>query len=199
MTLRRRATQSGFTMLELLFAFAILTLIGLNLGMVMRTTSSAMTTSVMAQVVDEQADLTMQRIAFAVMGASAEELDPALAAPLSTHRIDYQVALGFESGVLVMGDLERIEYVPAASSVVWTQKPETEAARSVVWSQWVPPSLDGEVDNGLDDNENGLVDEPGLSFDAVGSRVNIRLTLARKDSQGHLHKRTRVNTITCRN
>jgi hypothetical protein len=176
-----------------------LTLIGLNIGMVMRTSSSALTTGIMSRVIDEQADLTMQRVSFALMGASAEALNPALTSPNSTQQIEYQTCIGFENGLPVLGDVERIEYLGEANTVVWRQNPGVVNERSVVWSQWVPTSLDGEVPNALDDNGNGLVDEPGLCFDSLGPKVNIRLTLSRKDSQGHLHKRTLVNTVTCRN
>jgi hypothetical protein len=141
----------------------------------------------------------MQRISFALMGASADQLAPALASPLSTEKIDFQSCIGFDNGNEVLGDVERIEYIGAANTILWTQNPGVANERSVVWSQWVPNSLDGEQPNYLDDNGNGLVDEPGLCFDSLGPKVNVRLTLSRKDSQGHLHKRTIVNTVTCRN
>jgi prepilin-type N-terminal cleavage/methylation domain-containing protein len=195
----KKRAQAGFTIVELVFAAAILGLLSLNLAMVLRTSSSAFETGVFRKVIDDQAELTMDRISLAVMASAEKDLYPISVAPMNTPRLDYQICLGFQDGQLVMGDTERIEYVPLNGLVVWSQNPNSTDTRSVVWSSWVPNNLDGELVNGLDDNGNGLIDEQGLSFDSSGGKVNIHLTLERKDSKGVIFKRTLVNTVTCRN
>jgi len=197
----RRKQQSGFTVLELVFSFAILGLIGLNMAMVMRSSSAAFESSVMSKVVGEQAEMTMERIILALMSSSKDQLEGTLAtAPNGAPSVNYTTCLGMNaSGVLVYGDPERIEYQPQSGSVIWSQNPGLSNARNVVWSQWVPLNLDGEAVNTIDDNNNGLVDEPGLSFDLQDSKVNVNLTLERKDSKGVLFKRTLSRTVTCRN
>jgi type II secretory pathway pseudopilin PulG len=191
--------QGGFTIVEMVFAAAIMGLLSLNLAMVLRTSSNAFEAGVLRKLVDDQAELTMDRISLAVMASSEQQLYPPAAAPFNTPTLDYQTVLGFQDGILVMGDLERIQFVQQSGSVLWMQNPNSTDPRSVVWANWVPTSLDGEILNGIDDNGNGLIDEKGLSFDYTGPKVNIRLTLERKDTNGMIFKRTMANTVTCRN
>lgn len=199
--MRLRRSQGGFTIVEVACASAIAGLIAVNLAMVMRASAAAYETGVLKKLVDEQAEMTMDRIALAVMSSSEQELYPVVSSPLCSPRIDYQTCLGVQDGALVMGDLERIEYVeqPSAGTVVWTESPGSSASRSVVWSSWVPRFLEGETPNGADDNGNGLVDEAGLTFDSSGPKVHIRLTVERKDEKGQLFRRTLASTVTCRN
>jgi prepilin-type N-terminal cleavage/methylation domain-containing protein len=195
----RASHRAGFTIIELVFAAAILALLSLNLAMVLRTSSNAFETGVFKKVIDDQAELTMDRISLAVMASAEKDLYPVTVAPLNTPRLDYQTCLGFQDGQLVMGDIERIEYVPTNGLIVWSQNPSSPDARSVVWSSWVPNNLEGEMANGLDDNGNGLIDEQGLSFDSSGPKVRILLTLERKDSNNVTYRRTLASTVTCRN
>lgn len=189
----------GFTIIEIIFAVAILTLITLNVSMVMKTSSDTFQSGVLQKVIDEQAELSMDRISRAIMSSSENDLNPIKQAPLSTPQLDYQTCLGYQDGLPVYGELERIKYIAEQGSIVWSQKPGDPDERTVVWSNWVPASLDGESPNGIDDNGNGLVDEQGLSFDTVGPKVNIRMTLRRTDPKGHIFKATMNNTVTCRN
>lgn len=194
-----RTLQKGFSTLELVFAVAILVLISLNMSMVLRTSNDAFASGVLQKVIGEQAEQTMDRISLAVMASTATDLNPVKASPLNSARLEYKTCLGYQDGQLVMGELERIEYVQQQGTVVWSQNPDASQAHKVVWSSWVPKNLDGEDANGIDDNGNGLVDEPGLSFDSTGPKVNIRLTLRRTDKAGKVYKTTLNNTVTCRN
>lgn len=195
----RRPRNSGFTVVEIVFALTILVLISLNMSMIMRTSNDAFASGMLQKVVSEQAEQTMDRIALAVMASSEQDLNPVKQAPLNSPCLEYQSCLGYQDGQLVMGDLERIELIQQNGSVVWSKAPEKPQSQSVVWTNWVPHNLDGEIANGVDDNHNGLVDESGLSFDSTGPKVNIRLTVIRKDANGVAFKTTLNNTVTCRN
>src|SRR5262249_53861582 len=148
---------------------------------------------------EEQADLTMDRISLAIMSSSAAELGTTPEAPLSDSKIEYTKSLGIQDGQPVYGDPERIEYLNTEGQVVWTQMPAGEDPRSVVWSSWVAKQLKGEMSNGVDDNKNGLIDEKGLAFDRKGSKVNIKLTLERKDPSGSPYSKMVKATVACRN
>lgn len=198
-TQRHNRSLRGFTTVEILFAASILVLIAVNVSMVMKSSGEAYKTGVLRRVIDDQADLTMDRISFAVMSSSADEIFPVLQAPNSTHRLDYQTILGVTNGNLVLADPERIEHFSGSGSIVWSRNPDTPEALKAVWTQWVPINLEGEKSNGFDDNSNGLVDEPGLSFDSSGPKVNIHLTLERKDKDGQFFRKTVKQTVTCRN
>ena len=43
--------------------------------------------------------------------------------------------------------------------------------------KFTPQLLEGETDNSLDDNGNGLVDEPGLCFHFEGDSIHVLLTI----------------------
>ncbi|MBI3819726.1 MAG: hypothetical protein HY286_13605 [Planctomycetes bacterium] len=192
-------SQAGVSAIEVVIAAAILVLISLNMAMILKTSTSAFKSETMQRVVGDQAEMTMDRISYAVMASSEKELYPVKNAPTNTPTLEYQTCLGYENGQLIMGDVERIEYIMNKGSVVWTQCPDTQKAHAVVWTNWVPHNLDGETNNGIDDNGNGLVDENGLSFDSVGPKVNIHLTVQRASDADGMHKKTVTNTVTCRN
>jgi hypothetical protein len=67
-----------------------------------------------------------------------------------------------------------------------------------VWSTAVAALLEGELANGLDDNGNGLIDEPGLAFTVDGNDVTVLLTLEREVRGGRSIARTFTSTVRCR-
>jgi len=112
-----------------------------------------------------------------------------------------------QSGVHVMGDPERIEWVPSegdSGRVIWTQALGLPNERKIQWSKSVPVLQNKEVINLVDDNSNGLVDEPGLSFHMHHAsdeemQVFITLTIAKMDSEGRVTPANRQVNVTCRN
>jgi prepilin-type N-terminal cleavage/methylation domain-containing protein len=195
----RTGRRRGFTLVEVAIAAAILALLVGNVIMVLRTSSAAYGAETLRHVVDERVDLTMDRISLAVMSSSADTVMPALTAPLSAPSIEYTTGLGTEDGKPVYGDPERIELVPGEGQIVWSQMPISGDPRSVVWTKWVSPYLEGETLNGEDDNGNDLRDERGLAFVKSGSKVNVFLTVERKDASGATFTRTKKTTVACRN
>lgn len=61
-------------------------------------------------------------------------------------------------------------------------------------SSGVPDLFDGETFNGLDDNANGYVDEPGLFFARQDASIVVGLTL-----QSGTQTRSWVTRVSCRN
>ena len=59
--------------------------------------------------------------------------------------------------------------------------------------------LEGELPNGIDDNGNGLIDEPGFSIDFEGRAVNVRLSLERRGATGRNILRTAETRVRLRN
>jgi hypothetical protein len=68
-----------------------------------------------------------------------------------------------------------------------------------VLTHWVRELLEGEEENGIDDNGNGLVDERGFCVERFGETLVVRLTLQRADAEGHLLTRTAVTSTRVRN
>ena len=199
---RRAPTGSrrgGFTILEVLIAAAVLGLIAMNASIVLETSTDVAETQRRLEALNAQANRTMDRMALAVMSSSVDGIVPLPQAPLHTDQLQYAPSVGFQNGEVVWGDTERIELDERTSQVVWWVNPGAEGERRMVWSSWVSDFLEGEVENGVDDNDNGLDDESGLSFDSEGDKISIRLTLTRQDADGRDVPVTVESRVTCRN
>lgn len=200
-------SRSGFTLIEVLIASVIFALISVNIAMVTRTGSQATANGIMRELLDSELDLTLDRIKLALMSASADNVYPQVSAPASNDRIDFSTSLGVQSGVHVMGDPERIEWIPSegdSGRVIWTQSLGLPNQRQIQWSKSVPTLQNKEVINLGDDNANGLVDEPGLAFHMQHAsdeemQVFITLTVTKTDSSGRIIPANRQVNITCRN
>jgi hypothetical protein len=83
--------------------------------------------------------------------------------------------------------------------VVWIENPGIPGERRMVWARNVADLLEGELDNDADDNGNGLVDERGLSFEAVGDVLTIRLTCERLDEGRRPLRKTVTTAVRLRN
>src|SRR5262245_45954578 len=129
--------RSGFSIVELVIALAVIALIALNVSMVMKTGSSAYGAATLDALVRDQTAQTLDRIANAVMSSSVDALTPQAVAPMSASRLDYQTSLGFENEKLILSDPERIELAIGKNQVVWTQNPGLPQQRSVVWANWI--------------------------------------------------------------
>lgn len=148
---------------------------------------------------EDQARRVIDQIALAVMGSDRGTLLPQIEDVHSSH-IRYTFSLGLEDGEVVWSAPEEISLVENRHAVEWRENPGAAEERRVVWTNLVSPLLEGEVMNGLDDNQNGLVDEDGLSFLLDGERVVIRLSLRRQDPQGgKAVEETVESVVSCRN
>jgi hypothetical protein len=185
----------------------IFALISVNIAMVTRTGSQATANGLLHELLDSELDLTLDRIKLALMSASADNVYPQVSAPASNERIEFSTSLGVQSGIHVMGDPERIEWIPSENDtgrVIWTQSLGLPGERQIQWSRSVPTLQNKEVLNLNDDNQNGLVDEPGLSFHMNHAtdeemQVFITLTITKTDASGNLIPANRQVNITCRN
>jgi len=191
--------RAGFTVVEVMIALTILALISVNISMVIRTSTAAYGAGVFQSVLEDQASQTMDRISLAILSSTATSTASVPQAPLSTSSVEYSTVLGYENGHLVSSDPERIEQLVAGGLIQWSKDAGSTNANTVVWASGVPSILEGETPNGVDDNGNGLIDESGLAFEATGSKVTIRLTLQRKDSEQKQHQKTLKSVVTCRN
>ena len=150
-------------------------------------------------VLEDQARRVLRRIAFEIMGSNRESLIPASEAPMSTDDMLYQVNLGIQDGEVVWSDPEEVALEEELGKIYWSENPNTEDARRVVWTSLVAPYLEGEIPNGIDDNGNGLIDERGLSFVVDRNSITVRLTLERALEDGETLRQTVETTVTCRN
>lgn len=206
---RIHTSRSGFTLLEMAIAVGLLVLVLGNVYSVLGGTAHALTKRNLESDADNQAKRALERIAMAVIGAHAASLQPSSPSPGSVGDINYQEFLGVGDEDAngdgkndeVFSDLMRIgESMPGSGDVSWSQNPGTERETKVVWVKNVPSVAVGETaGNGLDDNENGLIDETGLAFVKEGKSVRIVLSVRISDGKGGFLERQTQTTVTCRN
>lgn len=194
-----RGGRSGFTLLEMVMTIALLAVFAVKITSVIDTTTKSTENDIVRTTVDAQARQVLRQIGFAVMGSHPESLDPRLPAPLTQDRLKYQVNLGISNGEVVWSDAEQIALEEDRQQIYWSDNPDADDERRIVWTSLVAPYLEGEIPNGIDDNGNGLIDEKGLSFSIAGQAISMKLTLER-EREGQAPVVTTVETVvTCRN
>ncbi len=197
---RSLKSTAGLTLLEMLLALTLLAIIIYKGISIMTSAQRANNADTAEVLLEERAQIVLQRIAAAIMGSNRDSLNPAAEAPLASEEMKYQVHLGIEGGEVVWSDPEKIGLDNIEESdLFWMRNPETPDAHRVVWTKLVSPFLEGEIPNGMDDNNNGLIDEKGLSFVVDRNAVTIRLTLERQREEGDPIVSTVQTTVTCRN
>jgi hypothetical protein len=194
-----RPRRAGFTVIELAIALVLLVVVSIKAAMLFDFAAESQLEDAADLALEDQARRTLDQIAFAVMGADRETLFPDPEAPAHETRVEYKVSLGVQDGEVVWGDPEEIALSGQDSQVVWSQNKGQPEERHVVWSNVVRPYLEGEVLNGVDDNDNGLIDEKGLMFTLQGNRVTIRLSLQRAQSTGTVLTQSVETSVTLRN
>ena len=193
----RASRRSGFTLIEALFAMALLALIVVKITLVLDSASDANSQESSAMTLEDNARRVLDKLAYAVMSADRDALFPDPESPNFSTEIEFQIRLGVEEGEVVYSDPEWIGM--EGNSVRHKNNPGLPEELRVTWCNTVRPFLAGEVDNGADDNGNGLSDEDGLSFTLNGNAVTIRLCLERKRKDGTAIIQTVETVVTVRN
>ena len=185
-------------MIEALIALALLGVLFVKLALIAKESSRVRERESTAMALDDQAQVVLDRIAYAVIGSDPETIFPGAAAPFFSDSIQYRVSLGVENGQVVWEDPEVIGVEDGTSNLYWGRNEGTPEERIVVWCRTVADYFENELPNGEDDNGNTLADETGLSFVLDGKSVTIRLTLQRMTADGPVQE-TRETVVTCRN
>ncbi len=194
-----RRARRGFTLIELSIALVLLGLLFVKLTLIASEATKAHRESSTEMILEDQAQQVLDRIAYALIGADPESLQPDPQAPLFTSKISYRVSMGVEDGQIIWGDPEAIGLAENATQLCWSRNAETENEQIVIWTRHVAELLEKEFLNGSDDNENGLTDEWGLTFVVDGDSVAIRLTLEKETKEGRTILQTKDTLVTCRN
>ncbi len=173
--------KSGFSLVELMIGLSLVTVLLVNTTVLLNSTTAATTSSQEQLDLDNLASQLLDRIALALMEADKEITLPQNVAPQHSNLINYQSSMGLTDGDVVYSDPSRIEFQLMDSEVIWTRNAGSPEAQDVVWGRFVREFLFEETGGNLaDDNDNGLIDEAGLSFNIDGSSVLIRLTLEKE-------------------
>ncbi len=194
-----RLGRRGYTLIELAVALALLGILFVKLTMIISEASKAHREESAGMVLEDQAQQVLDRIAYALIGADPDSLNPSSQKPFFSDRIAFRVSLGVEDGEIVWGDPEVIGLAPDPAQLFWARNENTPDEQIVIWTRAVSELLQDELLNGSDDNVNGLTDESGLTFDVDGDSVTIRLTLVTRTKDGRSISKSKETVITCRN
>lgn len=196
--MKRGSERSGFTLIEVCIALALMAILFVKLTLIVDEASKTHRRETVSMALEDRALLVLDRISYAVIGTDPDELFPDPAAPFFSDRIEYRVSLGVEDGEVVWSDPEVIGLAEDPSQLYWARNEGGPSEQIVVWCRTVAPWFANEIANGIDDNNNGLTDETGLSFVLEGNSVTIRLTLQRLTKEGPI-RHTRETVVMCRN
>jgi hypothetical protein len=187
------------TMVELMIALTIMTVVLASLVGLFESTQGAYEMGSSVMELESRGNRVMRKLVGALRAARGSTLDPRLAPPLSSNRIDFEITEGFDGKHAVTSRLRRIEHDAATSTVSWTDGIGTANPSRLVLSRSTPALLQGEIANLADDNGNLLWDEPGLSFCFEGDTLIVRLTLQAERDGGRRIERTWETRLNCRN
>lgn len=182
-----------------MLALALLSIVLVKLTMVMNDASKSQKRETASLALEDNAMRVLDRISYALAGADRDQLFPDNPVPIDHTGLQFTISLGVQDGQVVWGDPERIGLSADQTQVVWAENPGEANEQAVVWCNAVRSFLEEELNNGLDDNVNGLTDERGLSFAIDNRSITIRLTLEQPASGGQFITKTVETTVTCRN
>lgn len=197
-----RATNQGFTLIELAITMGIA---GLVLGSLARVLDSSKSNygrgSAVAQVQND-ARRTLDRVAAELENGGFGTLLPNPVG-VAVDDLVFQAATGIDgaTGALLFGNSNRLRFVYETGEMnngldddgdglidegclVLTKNYLLAGEVRVVLAHGVAEFLEGETANGADDNSNGLVDERGFCMTRAGNLLQVRLTLARPVTGG---------------
>jgi prepilin-type N-terminal cleavage/methylation domain-containing protein len=208
--------RAGFTLIEVVIAATIVSLLLLGLGI---TTLSGDRVYKAGMAQDRSLVLArraLDRIADAISMGGVGALTPNPVAPLGSSTLSFRTPSGYAGGAVTWNSSTRIDfqYTPRDPNdgldndrdgfiddgmIVLTRDVGLATEQSTVLARGVSEYLEGEIPNGADDNGNGLRDERGLSFDISGDQLTIRITVVSRDGNGRNVVRTVSTSVKVRN
>ncbi|MFT5052545.1 MAG: prepilin-type N-terminal cleavage/methylation domain-containing protein [Chlamydiales bacterium] len=194
-----RASRSGMTLVEIMISVTILSLVGMSLQTIVNVLGNSYTSGIRRIALDTSGARTMLELIGALRMSERSSLSALPAAPFSATSVTFRRTDRVVDGLTEWIDPERIVYDPAIGEVHWIEYPGLPEELVTHRCRGIAPMLEGEIANGVDDNGNGLIDEPGFCLDLEDDVLTARFTLQGTDAQGRLTQRTWTRSIECRN
>ena len=197
--IRSTRSRAGFTLLELLITVTLAALLMASLSSAFRSTGGAVRTVTSAMNLQAAGNRAMHDILNGLRWADTGSLSVIPAPPFFASEVQFVQSMGFEETESTWGPPLEIRFDPVLGEVIWTRHPNLPPERQLDRIGFVAPFHDGEIANGLDDNGNGLVDEPGFCLSREGDVLTLNLTLQGEDAAGIMLTRSFTTRLHCRN
>ena len=213
---RTSAPSSGFTLIEVVLAAALMISFLLAIGFAMQRMSSAYRAGSVENQVEQNAHRLLEFVVGQIADAGVAGLDPQPTTDFGSSTLTFRHAAGYAAGAVVWGpefqilwELEQGELndgldnngngLADEGNVVFVRNPGLPSEVRVTKGHWVREFLEGEVPNLADDNDNLLTDERGLSFHLQESVMTVRVSLERLHPEGRSITRTVETSVRLRN
>ena len=213
---KNREALGGYALIELVLAGVILAVALGSLTLFMRNTATALNSGASQTELDAELRRTLRRIVEELQPSGLSVITPQPFAPEGGREIVYRRSEGQVNGRIRWGAPRRLAFaldtgelddgldnngngLVDEGTVLWTIDLDTPAEQSVVLSHGVRELGRLEEANGLDDDEDGRVDEPGLAFRLEGNGLRISLTFERLSPEGHPVSQTLETVVQPRN
>jgi hypothetical protein len=211
-----RSRRSGYTLLELVMAAVILTVMMGSLAMLSGSSAGALSEGTSQAELDSQLRRTMARISDELLPSGLSVITPAAQAPEGATEVNYKrsggpvngrnswvdprrFAFAYETGEIDDGVDNNGNGLVDEGVVTWTLDAGLASERTVVLCHGVRELDAREEQNGVDDDGDGLVDERGFAVQRAVNVLRLGLTLERLDAQGHPIARSLETTVQPRN
>jgi prepilin-type N-terminal cleavage/methylation domain-containing protein len=200
----KRRTRCGFSLLELVIATALLSLVLGAVGLVQMRTRDASRAGLGREQVETSCRRALDRAVDELQGVGHSLLFPDPSTNLGASSITYQHPTGVSALGVVAWDNQSsltLQFDPAEADngldddsdglvderqLVLTRNIGAAGTVSTVICSGIPELGDGEVPNGLDDNGNGVIDEAGFNVRKIGDLLTIRLTVQGLCGEGQI-------------
>lgn len=209
--------QSGHSLLEMLFATTLLTFVAGGSAALLMTGAGLFEETNSISDLDQKTTRAMQKAVRLLVDSGVSTLQPsALTSDYGSSTVTFQVSTGVVDGAVVWGESQSLaleedpldpedgvdndgDGVIDEGRLVWTRDVGGAKQESVVLCRDVAGLLEGEVENDLDDNGNGVKDETGFCARLEGESLWIGLTRVTTNAREELVESTEVVMLRLRN
>lgn len=211
--------RRGHSIVEVAIAATVLMSVFGAVGVVTQRGARVSEEGISSTTVENAARRAVDRVASELTNCQAASLPLPPASQRGASLVEFQRAEGYSGGNVLLSNERRLLRVASAGDpddgvdndsdglvdegdLVLIPDTSDPDSPNVVIATGVAEMTAGEIaGNGIDDNGNGLVDEPGLCFawDNDALVVRILVTLQRVGTQGQVYTRTSETTVGIRN
>lgn len=186
------SARRGLTLIELTITMTLVGVVFFVLSAFVRASTGFYRLSSTTMNTEGLGSRVVDQIADALRGAELNSIAGLPEAPLCDAALLFETTEPYDGKST--SSSEPIRITTEAGELVRRDSFLMPAEQGTILLNGIPELFEGEILNGLDDNGNGYVDEPGLFFARDGSSIVFGLTIETGDL-----RRSWLTRVVCRN